>query len=152
MKKILPRLFLSILLICLSSPCLASDTKVTPLDIDDSTRLNDIVITLLMPELVNTVNAFYSQYLSENPTIAPYFGCHITDIKGDELIHEGIQNSEYTVTVEVLPYVGAHSPVGKDRITLHFDAGGAVTVIKHEHLESYELPPHLQNMIIKPLP
>jgi len=115
-------------------------------------RLNDMVITLLMPELIGTVNAFYSQYLTQNPTLMPYFGCHITDIKGDELIHEGIQNSEYVITVEVLPYVGAYNPVGKDRITLHFDASGTVTVEKHEHLESYELPYHMWPIIIKPLP
>ena len=152
MKKILACLLAVLLTFSLSNRCFASETEVKPLDISDSARLSDMVITLLMPELVNTVNTYYSQYLSQNPTIAPYFGCRITDVKGGELIHEGIQNSEYTVTVEVLPYVGAHSPVGKDRITLYFDADGIVTVIKQEHLENYELPPHLRYKIIKPLP
>jgi len=152
MKKISRFLLIVILAFTFSSPCLAMEAKEKPLDINDSIRLSDMVITLLMPELINTVNAFYSQYLSENPTVIPYFGCHITDIKGGELIHEGIQNSEYTVTVEVLPYVGAHNPVGKDRITVHIYPWGTVTVEKLEHLESYELPPHQQYKIIKPLP
>ena len=152
MKKMLQFMLAVILAINISSPCMATETEEKPLDITDSMRLSDMVITLLMPELINTVNAFYSQYLSENPTIMSYFGCHITDIKGSELIHEGIQNSDYTVTVEVLPYVGAHNPVGKDRITVHIYPWGTVTVKKHEHLESYELPPHQQYKIIKPLP
>jgi hypothetical protein len=93
-----------------------------------------------MPELSNSVNAFYSQYLSENPIIASYYGCYITDIQ-----------DKYAITVEVLPYVGAHDPVGRDRITLHIDSRG-VLVEKYEHLENYELPPHKQSIIIKPLP
>ena len=152
MKKTIHFLLVVILILNISNSCLALETEIKPLDINDSMRLNDMVITLLMPELVNTVNAFYSQYLTRNPTIVPYFECHITNIKGSELIHEGIQNSEYTVTVEVLPYIGAHTPVGKDRISVHFFAEGIVKVEKYEHLESYGLPPHLRYSIIKPLP
>ena len=152
MQKILRFLLVVILAFTYSSPCLAMEAEEKPLDINDSTRLSDMVITLLMPELINTVNAFYSRYLSENPTVMPYSGSHITDIKGGELIHEGIQNSEYIVIVEVLPYVGAHNSVGKDRITIHVYPWGTATVEKHEHLESYELPPHQQYKIIKPLP
>ena len=75
-----------------------------------------------------------------------------SDDNGGELIHERIQNSEYIVTVEVLPYVGAHNSVGKDRITIHVYPWGTATVEKHEHLESYDLPPHQKYKIIKPLP
>ena len=152
MNKIPRFLLVVILAFSISNPCLALETEEKPLDINDNMRLNDMVITLLMPEIINTVNTFYSQYLSENPTVMPYFGCHITGIRGGELIHEGIQNSEYRVTVDVLPYVGAHNPVGKDRITIHVYPWGTATVEKHEHLESFELPIHQQYKIIKPLP
>ena len=141
MKKLHLCLLVTVIIFCLTSPCLASETEGKSPDINDSAKLNDIVMTLLMPELVSAVNTFYSQYLSQNPTIMTYYGCHITDIK-----------EKYTIAVEVLPFIGAHNPVGKDRITLHFNMSGIATVEKYEHLESYELPPHKQSIIIKPLP
>ena len=141
MKKIQLYLLVTTLIFCFASPCLASETEGKSQVLNDSTRFYDIVMTLLMPELVNSVNSFYSQYLSQNPTIMTYFGCHITDIQ-----------EKYTIAVEVTPFVGAHIPVGKDRITLHFDTSGVIEVKKYEHLESYELPPHKQSLIIKPLP
>ena len=121
------------------------------LPLDDSVRLNDIVITLLMPQITSAVESFYAPYLTIKPTVVPYYGSKIIQIQGGESIHEDINNSHYTVTVEVLPYVGAHLSVGKDRITLNIQSDN-VTIKNYEHINSYPIPPHYQSIIKKSLP
>lgn len=121
------------------------------LALDDSVRLNDMVITLLMPSIQDAVNNFYEPYLTIEPTVVPYFGSQIVNIQGGERIHEGIYNSHYTVTIEVLPYIGPHIAVGKDRVTLDVQTDG-VTVKNYEHVESYTLPSNHQSLMKKTLP
>ncbi|MDD3346703.1 DUF3888 domain-containing protein [Oscillibacter sp.] len=121
------------------------------LALEDPVRLNDMVITLLMPPIEDAVNRFYEPYLTIEPTVVPYYGSKIVSIQGGEQIHAGISNSHYTVTVEVFLYVGPHLSVGKDRITLDVQVAG-VTVKNYEHLESYPLTPSYQSLMKKPLP
>ncbi|HWS42911.1 MAG TPA: DUF3888 domain-containing protein [Pseudoflavonifractor sp.] len=106
-------------------------------------QLDDLVITLLMPSISEAAGSFYEPYLTIRPTVAPYYESKITEIRGG--------GSHYAVTVEVLPYVGPHISVGKDRITLDVRQY-AVSVEHYEHLESHVLPQHLQSLLKKPLP
>ena len=119
---------------------------------DDPVRLNDIVITLLMSPIKDAVNNFYKPYLTIDPTVAPYYGCEIVKIQGGERIREGISNSHYTITVDVLPYVGPHLSVGKDRITVEIRPNGTIKVIDYQHLQSHSLTPNYQSLIKNPLP
>ena len=148
-KKILFLALLALLIasLSLSGPARAADG----IALDDPVRLNDMVITLLMPPIRVAVNDFYEPYLTINPTVATYYGSEIVRIQGGERIREGIYNSHYTVTVDVLPYVGPHQSVGKDRITLSVRPDG-VAVTNYEHLESHKLSPNLQPLIRTPLP
>lgn len=115
--------------------------------LDNPERLNKIIITLLMPEVEKDVNNFYKSYLSIEPTVVAYFGdSNITHIVGD------IESSMYTVTIEIEPYIGPHISVGRDRMTFDVSADGTVKMKSHDHLESYQLPQHLQSLIKKPLP
>ncbi len=118
---------------------------------DDPVRLSDIVVTLLMPAVREAVSSFYEPYLTLSPTVVPYYGSQIVEIRGGERFREGIGNSHYTITVEVLPYVGPHLSVGKDRLTLRIRPDG-VTVERFEHLKSHPLTPNYQSLIKKPLP
>jgi hypothetical protein len=122
------------------------------LPINDSMRLEDIVITLLMPEIQTAVNNFYFDYLNSPPTTLPYISSKIIEINGGAHIHEGVNNSHYEITVVVEPYIGAHVSVGSDKITLKTGASGNVSVVNFEHIKSYEIPAHLQWHIIKSLP
>ena len=114
-------------------------------EFDDPVRLNDMIITLLMPPISEAVSDFYEPYLTGEPTVVPSYGSKIVSIRG------GISNSHYTATVEVFPYVGPHQAVGKDRITLDIQPDG-VAVINYEHVESYALTPNYQSLIKEPLP
>lgn len=150
--KIKKMLFAGLLsLILITQPMQCSSKASANVSLDNSVRLKDMVITLLMPTIQKAVNKFYEPYLTIEPTVVPFNGSEITDIQGGELIREGINDSQYTVTVEVLPYIGPHESVGKDRITLKVQFDG-ITVEKYEHLESYSLPPNYQSLIKKPLP
>jgi len=149
MKKSIFFIFAAVIMV---SQLLFVNAKATgELALDDSVRLNDMVITLLMPSINNAVDSFYEPYLTIEPTVVPYYGTKIANIQGGEQIHKGIYNSHYTAIVDVFPYIGPHISVGKDRIELSIQLDG-VTIKNYEHLENHELPPHLQDLIKKPLP
>ncbi|MGE4484678.1 MAG: DUF3888 domain-containing protein [Oscillospiraceae bacterium] len=119
---------------------------------DDPARLNNIIVTLLMPPISDAVNNFYKPYLTIEPTVVPYYGSKIIMIHGGERVREGIYSSSFTVTVEVFPYVGPHLSVGKDRITLSVRPNGITTLESYQHLESHQLTPNYQSLIKNPLP
>ncbi|HWS43331.1 MAG TPA: DUF3888 domain-containing protein [Pseudoflavonifractor sp.] len=148
-KKALLTLLLS--LVGITQLLIYSAKATAGIALDDPVRLNDMVKTLLMPSIQEAADDFYEPYLTIEPTVATYYATEITEIQGGEQIREGIYNSHYTVVVEIFPYVGPHISVGKGRITLKFQPDG-VSVENYEHLESYELPPHLQSLLKKPLP
>ncbi len=148
-KKALLFAFLILTLTSFSFP--SNAIEVDGLKTDDFLRLNDMVLTLLMPHISDEVDKFYEPYLTIEPTVATYYASEIVHIKGGEHIHEGIYNSHYTITVVVFPYVGSHLSVGKDRITFSFNPSGLV-LEEYEHSESYTLPPNYQSSIKKPLP
>lgn len=124
---------------------------VRALEIGDSLRLKDMVVTLLIPSVQKAVNDFYSPYLTMNPTVVPWYGTEIISIVGGERLHEGVTNSQYTVELEVYPYIGPHISVGKDRIELSVKVDG-VTVENYEHLKSYEITPNYLSILKRPLP
>lgn len=148
-RKILFAVLLSLTLLVQAILC--SSKASANITQDDSVRLKNMVITLLMPSIKDAVNRFYEPYLTIDPTVVPYNGAEITEIHGGERILEGINDSQYTIVVDVLPYIGPHDSIGKDRITLAVQADG-VTVEKFEHLESYDLPSNYRSLIKKPLP
>ena len=130
---------------------LASAQAADALAPDDPVRLNDMVITLLMPAVTKAAEHFYEPYLTIAPTVVPYYSSQIIQIRGGEHIHEGVYNSHYTVVLEVFPYIGPHNAVGRDRITLEVQPDG-VAVTDYKHCESYPLPPNDQPLLKKPLP
>ena len=140
-KKILLVLLLSSILMI--QPLFCSAKAMGNTIQDDTAELDNLVLTLLMPSIREAVNSFYEPYLTIEPTVATYYASKIIEIQGE--------GSNYTVTVEVFPYVGPHISVGKDRITLNIKQD-SVSVENYEHLESHELPQHLQSLLKKPLP
>jgi len=136
LKKLL---FVAVLTVCIlfaGTPAYA-ETSVS-IELNNSERLEAILMTLLMPEISKAVNDFYEPYLDTQPTVAAYHGAQITNIEG------------HKITIEIQPYIGPHISIGKERIT--FSVAGVVTMEKYEHLESYPLPPHKQSLLKKPLP
>ena len=105
----------------------------------------DLSITMLYPHVEKAIDNYYSDYMTYLPHEDPY---SYEFVKIDKTPGK---NYDYTIVIEVLPYVGPHLSVGKDQITFKIDLDG-VKFEKFEHLESYELPPYYQNIIKKKLP
>ena len=99
-----------------------------------------------------------SQYVDK--AIDNYYGEYMTYLPSEDTWDYRILNIErpspgkyyYTVRLEVLPYVGPHLTVGRDRITMKINLNGVVESVQLDHLESHELPSYYQDIIKKKLP
>ena len=94
----------------------------------------DIFITLLLPEIQNSVIDYYGKFMKDIPEIDPY---HI-DVLSAERPH-GYRTYEFLIKLKITPYVGAHNLVGVDNLTLRVTSS-KVKVEKFEHLETYKIP------------
>jgi len=106
--------------------------------------VNDILMLLLGPEIDKAVSNYYSDYLTYSPSVYPY-QVEIVNVKRIG----GFRTFHFLITLETTPVVGAHNPVGKDRLTFEIapTIPDQIKLKTFQHLESYELPPHLQNLI-----
>lgn len=105
----------------------------------------NLFITLIYPHVEKAIGDYYDEYMTYLPGEDPWSYKFLSIRKTPGL------NYSYIIKLEVQPYVGPHLSVGVDHITLKIDLG-KVIVEKYEHLKSYELPPHYQNIIKKKLP
>lgn len=104
---------------------------------------DELVIALFRNNIITDSNTFYNHYFSSQ---LEYFNYEfkIKDIsKRDSYIY---------ITFETTPMIGAHNPVGDDEITYKVDAFGNKSLDKFIHKKSYDIPPWLQEDLIKPLP
>lgn len=105
----------------------------------------NLLVTFLYPYVEEAIDNYYDVYMTFLPGEAPY------SYKFTNIEMTPSHNYSYTIALEVQPYVGPHLSVGRDRIAFKIDLKG-VKVEKFEHIESYELPPHYQNIFKKKLP
>lgn len=104
---------------------------------------DELVIALFRNNIITDSNTFYDHYFS---TQLEYFNYDfkIKDIsKRDSYIY---------ITFKTTPMIGAHNPVGDDEITYKVDVFGNKSLDKFVHKKSYDIPPGLQDNLIKPLP
>jgi hypothetical protein len=91
-----------------------------------------LVLTLLAPNVQAQIDDYYKYKLTDSPLFAPFLGGNSLDFK--------YLNSGIDVVVTVIPYVGPHLSVGKDRMKFKIDNSGKLVVVSYEHLEDYKLP------------
>lgn len=101
-----------------------------------------LILSLLNPYITSAINKCY----------CPYFNTELEVYNYENEILDITSSNYLTVRIGVFPQIGAHNPVGYDRLTYTVDANGTVILQKYEHLASYEIPPHLKESITKPLP
>ena len=107
----------------------------------------DILMTLLLPNLQNTVHNYYKEYLSVIPSVAPY---DVYILRMDRIGENG--TFDFRMKLELHPYIGPHLDVGLDYITVRVNPVDKVKIEKFQHIKSYGLPPYYQNVIKKKLP
>ncbi len=103
---------------------------------------DELILSLLNSYITSAINQYYNQYFNSELEVYNYEN-EVLDITSLNYL---------TVRIGVFPQIGAHNPVGYDRLTYIVDASGTAILQKYEHLASYEIPPHLKNTITKPLP
>jgi hypothetical protein len=101
---------------------------------------NTVIARLLSPQIQAEINKYYEKILMSPPTYAPFYG---TQVMCEEA---STNNTTYSVTVVVMPYVGAHISVGVDEIQFLVGVRGDVKTVSYNHVEDHKLPPHLQNL------
>ncbi|MUK90515.1 DUF3888 domain-containing protein [Ornithinibacillus sp. L9] len=101
---------------------------------------HDMFISLLLPNINQFIDDYYSKMFTRLPTIYTYM-VDITDVKRVN----GYRSFSFLVTLEIIPVVGPHISVGKDRLT--YEIGAKAVLFEHEHLETHELPEHWKHII-----
>ena len=123
-----------------SIPSYAKQDTYQPAENSKEELMMDLFFSLLSPVIDQVVWNYYSDFLTENPTVYPYQ----INILNIERIGE-YRSFEFIITIEVTPVVGPHIDVGKDRITFYITPS-TVKLRKFEHIETYELPPNWQHI------
>ncbi|MEK4339109.1 DUF3888 domain-containing protein [Brevibacillus sp. FSL L8-0710] len=101
----------------------------------------DVILTLLSPNIEKEIRRYYSKFLTEPSTFAPYYGTEMTIERPG-----GYRTFAFIVRVKTTPYIGPHISVGEDLITFSINGGGCVKVLEYKHLENHELPPHWKHI------
>lgn len=101
-----------------------------------------LIFTLFRPELQKASDDFYSEYLSDNPTVANYSG-KIISLKKNE--------RGYYIKFGIKPYLGPHISVGYDEVEYFVDNSGDITLLRFAHKKNIEFPPRL-GVAKKPIP
>ncbi len=109
----------------------------------ESDKQSGLIMTLFRPELQEASDDFYSEYLSDNPSVANYSGKVISLEKSEKGYH---------VKFGIEPYLGPHYPVGYDEVEYFVNNLGTVTLLEFSHRKSYDFPPRLGVTIKKPIP
>lgn len=129
-----------ILFLMTSIPSLADQKSYQPAEKSKEELMMDLFLSLLSPNIEKTVWDYYSDFLTERPTVYPYQ----INIINMERIGE-YRSFEFLITVEVTPVVGPHIEVGKDHLTFYITPD-TVKLNKFKHIETYELPPNWQHI------
>ncbi|MFJ7730630.1 DUF3888 domain-containing protein [Lysinibacillus sp. NPDC097231] len=141
MKKIIIVPYFLLLFLLSTTSTYAESDYYQPAKESKEEIVMDMFYLLLLPNIQEAVSNYYSDYLTESPLVYPY---QIT-ILNLERIGTSFM---FSVTLEVTPVLGAHNPVGRDQLTFSI-APSEIKLKDFKHMETFELPPHLQNFIKK---
>ncbi|NIK76413.1 hypothetical protein FHS15_001538 [Paenibacillus castaneae] len=145
MRKQISVFFLSLFLIAINPLGISADSMtLKPRQDSTELQLQDMLMLLLSPAVDDSVNNYYRKLLKESPLVYPYQS-NIVQIERSN----GFRGFIFLITVEVMPVVGPHIAVGKDRITFQISAGPTVNLKEFRHIQDFELPPHWQDIIRK---
>jgi hypothetical protein len=113
-----------------------------PLQQQSEKQYQDIISSLLMPYLFQSVGDYYSNFLTEWPLVDPWDIEYLS-------VERPNDSFEFVVKIQVKPYVGPHNTVGIDIVTLKVGGTGKVIISKYEHIKSlyHDLPDNWQHII-----
>ena len=139
MKNIIFKLSFLLLFLLATPLTYAKSVDEMPAEGSEEELVMDMFFSLLLPSIQEAVSYYYSAYLTESPLVYPY---EINILKMAK-VNESFQ---FTITVEVMPVLGAHNPVGKDHLAFSITPSN-IKLLQFQHVETYELLEHLQQFI-----
>lgn len=101
----------------------------------------ELIIALLVKNIDNDVQIFYSQYYAGEITVYNYEIEILKVERGDA--------GPIIVKIGVTPQVGAHNPLGYDELSYGVDARGNITLKGYEHIKTYSVPEKFEDFWIK---
>ncbi|MFB5192577.1 DUF3888 domain-containing protein [Alicyclobacillus fastidiosus] len=132
--------FLSVVLYSPYAMCYASDVVQNPPPKSTIELYQDIIVSLLMPQIDKQIDSYYTKEYKYSPTVYPY---QVTFLDVKRL--QGYRSFIFSLSIRTQAVVGPHIDVGLDHMTFEIHGGGHVQLKKFEHIRSYELPPHWQH-------
>lgn len=92
-------------------------------------QFQDMLMLFLLPYIDEQLPRIYAPLLTQTPQLYPYF----VDVINVERVN-GFRKFVFLITLEVVPTVGPHIPVGRDRVTFEISTG-KVKLISVNHLK-----------------
>lgn len=107
----------------------------------------DMLMLFLLPHIEKKIDEIYSNLLNYSPEIYPYF-INVTSV---ERVN-GFRGFHFLLTLEVVPTVGPHIPVGKDSLTFDITVKNPniVRLVSWKHLEDPQksnFPPNWKDIL-----
>jgi hypothetical protein len=72
----------------------------------------DMLMLFLLPHIDKKIDDIYSNILTESPQVYPYF----VNVEKVQRVN-GFRGFHFSITLDVIPTVGPHIPVGEDQLT-----------------------------------
>ncbi|NIK21195.1 DUF3888 domain-containing protein [Paenibacillus lupini] len=109
-------------------------------------QIQDMLILFLLPHLNEKLAEEYADILKGgSPELYPYF----VDVIKTERVN-GFRGFDLRITLQAVPTVGPHIPVGEDRFTYQISPVVGVKLIQFEHLKGpnkADFPPNYQDLL-----
>ncbi|MGG4095475.1 DUF3888 domain-containing protein [Paenibacillus lautus] len=144
-KRFISLILAVVTVIGLPLPSYAEGAYSSPKKDSAQLQYQDMLMLFLLPHIDKAVRGHYIHTLKEQPLVYPYF----VDVTGVKRVN-GFRGFHFIITLEASPTVGPHITVGKDRLVFEVAPtipGGMVKLVEYKHLETYELPPHWQDIV-----
>ncbi|GIO99004.1 hypothetical protein J14TS5_40900 [Paenibacillus lautus] len=144
-KRFISLILAVVTVIGLQLPSYAEGAYSSPKKDSAQLQYQDMLMLFLLPHIDKAVRGHYIHTLKEQPLVYPYF----VDVTGVKRVN-GFRGFHFIITLEASPTVGPHITVGKDRLVFEVAPtipGGMVKLVEYKHLETYELPPHWQDIV-----
>jgi hypothetical protein len=108
---------------------------------------DELILYFFMDNISSDSSTFYDNYFSNHLTYYDYETKILEMKRGSEA------NRRYIyITFGSTPMIGAHNPVGYDKISYKVDVLGNITLENFTHIKSFEIPEWLRDTMIKPYP
>lgn len=108
-------------------------------------QLQDMLVLRLLPYMDDKLAAEYKNELTVNPQLYPYY----VDVVKTERAN-GFRGFDLRITLQAVPTVGPHLPVGEDRFTFQISPAAGVKLLQFEHLKGpkkEDFPPNYQDLV-----